>query len=201
MVAHPSQSPWAIPVAEMSARAGHSMHIDRIFPAPEGIGDMVIGVKPGADVKVCGDFDSVVDGLMFQGEITAPVHAECSRCLIGLRRDWPVNVCVFFPYAEPPKKGQQREDKSEEEAEVWDENDESGSVYPLVGGGDFADIEALIRDTFVEALPWQPLCDPDCLGLCSQCGENLNEHPDHHHEVIDSRFASLASLKEALSKE
>ena len=97
MTSHPSQSPWAIPVAQMAARAGSSMALHRVFPAPEGIGDYVIGVKPGSDVHVDGDFDAVVDGLMFQGSITAPVHAECTRCLMPLRRDWKVDVCVFFP--------------------------------------------------------------------------------------------------------
>ena len=71
-------------------------------------------------------------------------------------------------------------------------------MYPLVAGGDFADIEALIRDTMVSELPLQPLCEPDCRGLCSQCGENLNEHPEHHHDVTDIRFAALEGLKAQL---
>ena len=68
----------------------------------------------------------------------------------------------------------------------------------MVAGGDFADIEALIRDTMVSELPLQSFCEPDCLGLCSQCGENLNEHPEHHHDVSDIRFAALEGLKEQL---
>lgn len=213
MTSHPSKSLWVIPVAQMGARAGHSMHIDRAFPAPEGIGDSVIGVKPGSDVQVKGDFDSVVDGLMFQGSITAPVHAECTRCLMPLRRDWKVDVCVFFPYKDDQRsQASQRNSKvkangkyadksdSEDDSEIWDDNDDSGCVYPLVAGGDFADIEALIRDTMVSELPLQPLCEPDCLGLCPQCGENLNEHPDHHHDITDIRFAALEGFKEKLSK-
>lgn len=214
MTSHPSQSLWAIPVAQMGARAGHSMHIDRAFPAPEGIGDCVIGVKPGSDVQVTGDFDSVVDGLMFQGSITATVHAECTRCLMPLKRDWKVDVCVFFPYKDThevqssklnsTRKNGVKDSKSsnknsiEDDSQIWEDNDDSGCSYPLVAGGDFADIEALIRDTMVSELPLQPLCEPDCLGLCSQCGENLNEHPEHHHDVSDIRFAALEGLKEQL---
>ena len=67
--------------------------------------------------------------------------------------------------------------------------------------GAFADIEALIRDTFVDALPLQPLCRPDCKGLCPQCGVDLNEHPEHEHKVADMRFAGLAALKEQLEAE
>ena len=207
MTSHPSQSPWAVPVAQMAARAGSSMSLHRAFPAPEGIGDCVIGVKPGSDVMVDGDFDAVVDGLMFQGSITAPVHAECTRCLMPLRRDWKVDVCVFFPYVDERSqrannRGERGErlDADEDESQIWDENDESGNVYPLVGGGDFADIEALIRDTMVSELPLQPLCEPDCRGLCPQCGENLNEHPEHHHDVTDIRFAALEGLKAQLEQ-
>lgn len=212
MTSHPSQSLWAVPVAQMAARAGSSMQLHRAFPAPEGIGDSVIGVEPGSDVTVDGNFDSVVDGLMFQGTITARVHAECSRCLMPLHRDWPVDVCAFFARVESGKganggkssKSGARSNNSNnsnddlEDADIWDEGDDSGNVYPLVGGGDFADIEALIRDTMVSELPLKPLCEPDCKGLCSQCGENLNEHPDHHHDVTDIRFAALEGLKEKL---
>lgn len=206
MASHPSQSLWAVPVAQMAARAGSSMQLHRVFPAPEGIGDSVIGVKPGSDVTVNGNFDSVVDGLMFQGTITARVHAECSRCLMSLHRDWSVDVCAFFAQVES-KGGARSNTKSNrangdnddlEDADIWDEGDDSGNVYPLVGGGDFADIEALIRDTMVSELPLKPLCEPDCKGLCSQCGENLNEHPDHHHDITDIRFAALEGLKEKL---
>lgn len=205
MASHPSQSLWAVPVAQMAARAGSSMELHRAFPAPEGIGDSVIGVKPGSDVMVDGNFDAVVDGLMFQGTITAPVHAQCSRCLMPLRRDWKVDVCVFFPYHDSRSDSrsdsrEKRGTEDESDADIWEDNDESGNVYPLVGGGDFADIEALIRDTMVGELPLQPLCEPDCRGLCSTCGENLNEHPDHHHDVTDIRFAALEGLKEKLEK-
>ena len=59
----------------------------------------------------------------------------------------------------------------------------------------------MIRDTLVESLPLQPLCRPDCRGLCSQCGADLNEDPDHHHDVTDIRFAGLAGLKAQLEAE
>ena len=183
------------------------MQLHRVFPAPEGIGDSVIGVKPGSDVTVDGNFDSVVDGLMFQGTITARVHAECSRCLMPLHRDWSVDVCAFFAQVESKGGARSNNSKSNrangdnddlEDADIWDDGDDSGNVYPLVGGGDFADIEALIRDTMVSELPLKPLCEPDCKGLCSQCGENLNEHSDHHHDITDIRFAALEGLKQKL---
>ena len=53
-----------------------------------------------------------------------------------------------------------------------------------------------VRDTVVPALPFQPVCRPDCLGLCSECGQPLTEDPEHHHDVIDPRWAALSALAE-----
>ncbi|MEO5453716.1 YceD family protein, partial [Bifidobacterium animalis] len=44
-------------------------------------------------------------------------------------------------------------------------------------------------------------CKPDCKGLCPQCGLDLNESPEHVHEVTDLRFADLEALKEQLERE
>lgn len=59
----------------------------RDVPAPSGIGDEIVGVEEGADVTVVGSFDSIVDGLIFNARISAPVHAECTRCLKPIKRD------------------------------------------------------------------------------------------------------------------
>jgi uncharacterized protein len=48
----------------------------------------------------------------------------------------------------------------------------------------------------VLALPQQLLCRDDCAGLCPDCGENLNDAPDHAHErAPDPRWAALDQLK------
>jgi uncharacterized protein len=62
--------------------------------------------------------------------------------------------------------------------------------------GDELDLRAWARDAYALALPAQVLCRPECLGLCPQCGVNLNADPDHAHEAApDSRWAKLRELK------
>jgi DUF177 domain-containing protein len=62
--------------------------------------------------------------------------------------------------------------------------------------GDELDLRAWARDAYALALPAQVLCRPECLGLCPQCGANLNAEPDHVHEAApDSRWAKLRELK------
>lgn len=201
-MARVEDSPWAIPVAQIASRAGQSKQVDADFPAPEGIGDEISGLKPGTPVHVSGTFDSIVDGLMFTGRLTAPFVSECTRCLKPIAKAWPADVTAFFPYASEKSSSKAYQSKSrhaDEEVDIIAGEEESEDSYPLLEGGAWADIEALIRDTFVEALPLQPLCRPDCAGLCPQCGTDLNEHPDHHcDEPGDLRFAGLAALKAQL---
>ncbi|KAB7788185.1 YceD family protein [Bifidobacterium cebidarum] len=207
-MARVEDSPWAIPVAQIASRAGQSKPVDADFPAPSGIGDNIVGIKEGAPVHVSGQFDSIVDGLIFTGRLVAPFVSECTRCLKPIDEDWPVNVTVFFPYESAADKNAARGGKGkggksgkDEEVEIFAGEDESEDTYPLLENGAFADIEAMIRDTLVESLPLQPLCKPDCKGLCSQCGVDLNENPEHHHESTDIRFAGLAALKAQLEAE
>ena len=62
--------------------------------------------------------------------------------------------------------------------------------------GDVLDLKAWTRDALVLALPAQIRCGPDCRGLCSVCGANLNEEPGHVHEKEpDGRWAKLSELK------
>jgi uncharacterized protein len=58
------------------------------------------------------------------------------------------------------------------------------------------DVAAWARDTLVLGLPAAILCEPDCLGLCPECGENLNTAgPEHHHEAsVDPRWSKLSQL-------
>lgn len=47
----------------------------------------------------------------------------------------------------------------------------------------------------VLSLPFQPVCQEDCLGLCPQCGVRLLDNPGHEHEApVDPRWAALAGL-------
>ncbi|MCI1901473.1 MAG: DUF177 domain-containing protein [Bifidobacteriaceae bacterium] len=199
---YPNQSPWAIPVAQVGSRAGQSLEVDSDFPAPSGIGDEFYGVEEGSSVAVEARFDSIVDGLIFTATATARVTGECGRCLTPIDRDLEIHLTSFMPYEDPNaalpttrKSGRVHED-SEDVIVAGEE--ESEDINPLSPGGDFANIETLLRDGFTQEIPPTPLCRPDCLGLCPQCGINLNEHPDHVHEVTDIRLSALEGLKAQL---
>ncbi|MBT1166449.1 YceD family protein [Bifidobacterium simiarum] len=194
----PEESPWAISVAQIATRPGQSKEIDADFPEPSGIGDEVFDIRKGEPVHVSGSIDSIVDGLLLNATISAPYVGECSRCLKELTGELNVPVTAFFPYAPDEHKRNRHDD---EEVEIIAGEEEGGDTYPLAGGNTFMDIEALLRDNLAEAMPLQPLCRPDCRGLCPQCGVDLNEQPDHEHETTDIRWGALEALKQQLESE
>ena len=59
---------------------------------------------------------------------------------------------------------------------------------------DLLDLEPVVHDSVVLALPMQPVCQDDCPGLCSECGVRLADDPDHHHDAVDIRWAALQGL-------
>ncbi len=57
------------------------------------------------------------------------------------------------------------------------------------------DLEAAIREYALLELPWQPLCQPDCQGICPTCGADRNtEECVCQNEASDDRFAALKAL-------
>jgi uncharacterized protein len=198
--AHPDQSPWAISVAEVGRRPGQSQDVETTLPAPSGIGDDFYGVAPDSDVVLDVRIDSITDGLLVTGDITATFSGECSRCLIPISEQKSAHVEAYFPY-EPDNRDTHetnaRRDYRDYHGEVdiiAGQEDDSQDVYPLSPDGNFADFEALLRDNLSDLLPAQAVCKEDCLGLCPQCGLNLNENPGHHHEVHDIRWAALEEI-------
>lgn len=68
---------------------------------------------------------------------------------------------------------------------------------PYVSEGEVA-VARWASDAVVLALPAQPLCREDCEGLCSVCGEQLNDTPEGAHDHGgggDPRMAKLKDLK------
>ena len=68
---------------------------------------------------------------------------------------------------------------------------------PYVSEGNL-EVDRWANDALVLALPAKPLCRADCAGLCTVCGESLNDaDPEaHRHEQGgDPRMAKLRDLK------
>jgi uncharacterized protein len=163
--------------------------VTRSVPAPKDLGIIdVIGVPEGATVELALRLESVVEGVLVTGTAHAPVAGECVRCLEPVRRKLDADFQEMFSYPDADTRTARR-DEAGDDAEDED-------VLELED--DLFDLEPVLRDAVVLALPLQPVCRDDCPGLCSQCGALLADDPEHLHEVTDIRWAALNDLKQDL---
>ncbi len=176
------RAPLVFDTRELGRRAGAMRTVTRTVPAPADLGIGVVGVPTGAAIELDVRFESVVDGVYVSGTARAPLAGECVRCLDEFEDDLDTSFEQLYAYPD------QRED---------DEDDEE----TLQMEGDLIDLEPVLRDAVVLALPLKPVCREDCPGLCSECGARLADDPDHHHEVADPRWATLRGFSVAAAPE
>jgi uncharacterized protein len=146
----------------------------RQVPAPADLGTELIGIPAGADLELDLRLESVLEGVLVSGQARGPLAGQCVRCLDDLDAQIEVDLQELFVY---PERAEQDDD--DELREIEDER---------------IDLEPALRDAVVLALPFQPVCRPDCPGLCPQCGQRLAEDPQHGHEEQDPRWEALRVL-------
>lgn len=160
---------------DLISRTGAHRHVDRTVPSPaREAGGIAMQVPEGQDIAVEAELESVVEGIYVHGTVTAHLDGECSRCLDPVEQDVTARLDELFMFPEKVK-ADEKEDSTLLE-------DEAVNLGPLV------------RDALAMAADERPLCRADCPGLCGQCGFRMEDDPDHHHDVIDDRFAALQGL-------
>lgn len=146
------------------------------------------------------DVDVYAEGtnIHASGTMRGHIVVACSRCVgpatIPIEEDVQA---TFMPAAELPSDEEEAAPATghavtvEEGVEL---DAEDLDVYPYEG--EHVDLEPVIREQLVLAVPFAPLCREDCKGLCPQCGVDLNVEPSHRCEKpVDPRFAALKGLK------
>ncbi len=167
-------SPWVIDTRDLDRRPGSMRTYHRDAPAPAGLGLDVIGVPEGGDLRVDLRLESVMEGVLVSGTAIAELTGECARCLDPTIDRLEVALTELFAYPEST-------------TEDTTEPDEASRIV-----ADLIDLEPVLRDAVILALPQVPLCREDCPGLCPECGGRRAElEPDHAHEIMDSRWAVL----------
>lgn len=171
---------------ELGRRPGALQRLTRTVAAPKDFGiEGVIGVPLGSPVELDLRLESVMDGVLVTGTARASVEGECVRCLEPLRRKAEADFQEMFSYPDADDRNRSRT------AEPVDDAEDEDMLFLEDG---LFDLEPVLRDAVVLALPMQPVCREDCAGLCSTCGVRLDENPDHHHDAVDIRWAALQGL-------
>jgi len=171
------RAPLVLDTRELGRRPGSQRTKDLTAPAPADLGIEVLRVPEGSPIEIALRLEAVMEGVLVTGTATAGLEGECVRCLEPIHDDVEVDLQELFVYDD--------EDAPQDE--------EDAGVRRMEG--DLIDLEPVLRDAVVLSLPFQPLCQDDCPGLCIDCGARLADDPGHQHdEPIDPRWAALAEL-------
>ena len=176
-------SPLVLDTKEVGRRPGSMSELTRTAGAPADFGTDVLTVPEGQPMELDLRLESVMEGVLVTGTVRATATGACVRCLDPVDHEVEQGFQELYLWA----------DRASHHREVGDTDDEDES-YRIEDG--YIDLEPLLRDAVVPTLPFQPVCREDCPGLCSQCGFRLEDDPEHTHEVLDPRWASLGQLQE-----
>ncbi len=117
-------------------------------------------------------FTRIQGGILVESQIETEVEVPCTRCM------------ELFPYAAVLEI---------EETIGFAGRPRPDITYRLTEEGWF-EISPLLREQAWVALPMKPLCNPNCQGICPECGANRNLEPCRCQEQIDPRLAVLAEF-------
>lgn len=171
------RSPLVLDVSRLGRRPGAMQTIGQTVRSPVRIGLDLLAIEAGAPLDLDLRLESVSEGVLISGTVHGPTRGECSRCLGPVTGDVEIALTELFAYPDSL-------------TESTTEEDEVGHVIDHT-----VNLEQPIIDAVGLALPFVPLCQEDCPGLCPQCGVAIaSAGPDHGHEQIDPRWAKLAGL-------
>lgn len=156
----------------------HQFHFD-VQPVEIGLGEEFSEVH--ADVAL----DKTPNQIALHVAVHTAAGFTCDRCTAPFAS--PVNASYRMHY-------------------IW--NDEDASQYDVAEvqiipqGSKIIDITEDVRQTVLIAVPLKLLCREDCLGLCPQCGTDLNQGPcDCKPVEMDSRWEKLRALQNRKSQD
>lgn len=156
-----------IPVRDLVHRPGEMREHSLEAPSPAKWGEGLVSVAEREPVVVDVRLESVHEGILASGSVDTEYTGICGRCLTDIAEPLEVEFQELFAYP-----GQEETD-----FEVQD---------------DHVDLETLVREAVVLALPFQPVCQPDCPGLDPATGERLAENAGSEQRVpLDPRWAAL----------
>jgi uncharacterized protein len=152
----------------LKAPLGKSLTLD-IDDGPQVLEDLEVGFLRGSVQAT-----RVEKGFFVQGTMKSELRLECVRCLDPFV--FPITLELAEMFRMPGT------------------DIRPGAIYAVGEDGEL-DLAPLIRELAWLAIPMKHLCDPECKGLCPECGVNLNDEPCQCEEIrIDPRLAPLREL-------
>ena len=123
------------------------------------------------EIRFRGLLEGVEEGILVSGTVSATMTCTCARCLKRFTRVIDVEVRELFTHASTT----------------------DDDHYPITDSE--IDLEPCARDAVLLSVPFAPLCNEDCQGLCPRCGGDRNLGECACGPEVDERWAALGSLK------
>lgn len=154
----------------------HTYQPDELNPVDER-------VSLSAAASVSGNVRRAGNEVLVNGHIETRAQVECDRCLKPL--ELPVSADFALEYI----TGADYESSS---TTALSEEQMSVSVFD----GEAIDVDEIVKEQVLLAVPARTLCRDDCKGICPECGVDLNNGQcSCSAEEVDPRWAALKSLK------
>ncbi|MEV7798102.1 DUF177 domain-containing protein [Microbacterium foliorum] len=162
--------PFVLPVRDIVRKPGEMREHEFSVTLKDAWGEGIVSYEAGSELDLDVRLESVHEGILVSGIVDAEYAGVCGRCLIDIARPVEVEFQELFAYP----------GEEETDFEVQD---------------DHVDLETLVRDAAVLALPFQPVCQPDCPGLDPETGERLTASTDKEQAApIDPRWSALQNI-------
>lgn len=164
-------------MADLRTNPGTRRAVERSFSS-EGVATSTAAVPPSAEVQVQVEIEALAGAvggpsIVVEGTITTGWTGACRRCLEAIEGEAEVEL-----------------------REVFEERPTDGETYPL--NDDVVDLEPMVRDALLLALPLAPLCRPDCAGPAPEVfptGPSGTEDVDPSDGSPDPRWSALDDLR------
>lgn len=117
-----------------------------------------------------------------EGTLSIEVEQTCSRCLSPVHQKLDIPFHETFVRVEPQQL-----------ADLDAEEEEEESVEYVTG--DKLELLPYVLESVMFAIPFVPLCDEACQGLCPVCGANRNTDAcGCKQDKVDPRLTALADF-------
>ena len=153
-----------------------------IYP-PEEVGSVDERIELTQPAEVNGTVKRSGNEVFVTGHVETRAQLECDRCLKPL--ELPVSSDFALEYITG-------EDYESSSVAALSEEEMSVSVFD----GQTIDVDEIVKEQILLAVPVRTLCSPDCKGICPECGIDLNTgRCKCAADEVDPRWAALKNLK------
>lgn len=193
-------SPMRVPLRELPATRDIDLSAAFIARTLAGMPMRVALERPEEDpqagqalahVELHGDDDTNV---FVRGQLSGWFEIACSRCIGTVRIPLKEVLAVtYVPKDRIPADEEDDPGRAEQSEDGIQLEDDDLDLYGYEG--EQLDLEPLLREQLILAVPFAPLCSESCKGLCPQCGADRNTETCACKPPIDPRLAALQDIK------